>query len=117
MCDLADLRFGHGAERRQSAAQLRLAQAEQEIGLIFPRIHTLAQHSIAVAGVGESGRSGFNGRIDAAGLIDPSYNMVNDRVMAGSDIIAAERLCLLPKIAELEFLVAHHTWVRCPAGP
>src|ERR1043166_10244269 len=109
MRDLADLRFGHDAERRQSSAQLRLAQAEQEIRLIFPRIHTLAQHSVAVAEAGQSGRSRFNGHIDAAGLIDPGYNMLNDRVMAGGDIIAAECLCLLPEITELEFLVAHHT--------
>ena len=36
--------------------------------------------------------------------------------MPGGDIIAAERLGLAPEITELEFLIAHHAWVRRPAS-
>src|SRR5438477_2322243 len=42
--------------------------------------------------------------------------VVNNGIMPGGDIIAAERLGLAPGIAELEFLIAHHAWVRRPAG-
>ena len=42
--------------------------------------------------------------------------MLDDRVMAGGDVIAAERLGFVPKIAELQFLVAHHAGVRRPTG-
>src|SRR5207249_8025985 len=36
--------------------------------------------------------------------------------MPSGDVTAAERSGLAPKIAELEFLIAHHAWVRRPAG-
>src|SRR5205809_2912129 len=42
--------------------------------------------------------------------------MVNNRIMPGRDIIAAERLCFTPEVAELEFLIAHHAWVWRPAS-
>ena len=42
--------------------------------------------------------------------------MLDDRVMAGGDVIATERLRFVPKIAELQFFVAHHARVRRPAG-
>ena len=41
--------------------------------------------------------------------------MFDDRVMAGRDVIAPERLRFAPKVAELQFLVAHHTRIRRPA--
>src|SRR6476619_8609875 len=42
--------------------------------------------------------------------------MFNDRVMTCCNIIAAERCRLTPKIAELEFFIAHHARVRRPTG-
>src|SRR5215831_11680131 len=42
--------------------------------------------------------------------------MFNDRIMTCSDVIAAKRPGLAPKIAELQFFIAHHTRVRRPAG-
>ena len=42
--------------------------------------------------------------------------MLDDRVMPGGDVIAAERLGFLPKIAELQLLVAHHARIRSAAG-
>ena len=42
--------------------------------------------------------------------------MLNDRVMPSRDVVAAQRFGFAPKIAKLEFLVAHHTWIGRPAG-
>ena len=42
--------------------------------------------------------------------------MLNDRVMARGNIIAAQCPGLTPKIAKLQFFVAHHARVRRPAG-
>src|SRR5438094_3081923 len=42
--------------------------------------------------------------------------MVNNCIMSGADVIAAERPGLAPEIAELEFLIAHHAWVWRPAS-
>ena len=42
--------------------------------------------------------------------------MFDDGVVAGGDIITAERFCFVPEIAELQFLVAHHAWIRRAAG-
>ena len=69
------------------AAQLRLPQTEQEIRLVFARIDAFAQDR-------------------AIGV------MFDDRVMPGGDVIAAERLRFVPKISELELLVAHHARIR-----
>ena len=112
MRDFANLGLAHCSERRQCATQLRLAQTEQKVGLVLPWIDTLSQHSVPVAGGADPGRSRLRRRIGAAGVTDPGYNVFDDRVMAGRDVIAAERLRLLPEIAELQFLVAHHAWVR-----
>ena len=89
--DVADLRLRHPAEWSERATELRLAQAEEEIGLILARVTPFAQDR-------------------AVGVV------LDDRVMAGGDVIAAERLRLVPKIAELQLLVAHHARVRRPAG-
>src|SRR5215470_20378749 len=43
-------------------------------------------------------------------------HMLNDRIMACSDVIAAEYPGLVPEIAELKLFVAHHARVRRPAG-
>ncbi len=72
-------------------AELRLAQAEEEIGLILPRVRPFAQ----------------DGAVGA---------MLDDRVMPGRDVGAAERLGFVPKIPELQLLVAHDARIRRPAG-
>src|SRR5437588_2364781 len=38
--------------------------------------------------------------------------MLDDGVVSGRDIVTSEHLCLLPKISEFQFFVAHHTWIR-----
>src|SRR5262245_50709316 len=43
-------------------------------------------------------------------------HMLNDCIMTGSDIIAAESSGFAPKISELQFFVTHHAGVRRPAG-
>src|SRR5215831_747477 len=55
-------------------------------------------------------------RINAAPVNARGYNMFNDRIMTCRDVIAAECPGLAPKIAELQFFIAHHTRVRRPAG-
>src|SRR5438552_2619162 len=67
MCDCADLRFAHGAERRERAPQLRLTQAEKKVGLILARIDAFAQNGAVVV-------------------------MFDDRIMPRGDGIAAKRL-------------------------
>ena len=42
--------------------------------------------------------------------------MLDNRIMTRRDVIAAERCRFTPEIAELEFFVAHHAWVRRPTG-
>src|SRR5262245_18371749 len=42
--------------------------------------------------------------------------MLNDRIRTGSDVIAAEGSGFAPKIAELEFFVAHYARVWRPPG-
>ena len=42
--------------------------------------------------------------------------MLDDRVVAGCDVVAVEGARLFPKAAELEFFVTHHTGIRRPAG-
>ena len=42
--------------------------------------------------------------------------MFDDRVVSGRDVIAAERFGFAPKIAELQFLIAHHTRIWRAAG-
>ena len=70
-------------------AELRLAQAEEKIGLVFARIDAFAQE-------------------DAVAV------MLDDGVMAGRNVIAAKRFSFAPEIAELEFLVAHDAGIRRP---
>jgi len=41
--------------------------------------------------------------------------MLDDRIMASRDVVAAQRLGFTPQIAELQFLIAHHAWIwRAP---
>ena len=87
MRDLADSLLSHSAQRRERATQLRLAQTKQKVGLIFSWIDAFAKHR-------------------------PTGVMFNDRVMAGRDIIAAERLCFAPQITKLKLFIAHHTRIR-----
>src|SRR5205809_7757580 len=42
--------------------------------------------------------------------------MLDDRVMAGRDIVATQCRCFAPEIAELDLFVAHHAWIRRSAG-
>src|SRR6266480_2617242 len=89
MRDFSDLGFTHGSKRRQRAAELLLAQAEEKIGLVFARIDAFAQNrAIAV--------------------------MLDNGVMARRDEIAAKRFGFAPEITELEFLVAHDAGIRRP---
>ena len=104
MRDFANLRLGHSAQWHQRAAQLRLAQTEKKIRLILSLIDALAQH-------GDSRRPRRVAR-DRRGVA----HMLNDRVVTGRDVIAAESLRFAPEIAELEFLIAHHARVRRSAG-
>src|SRR5450432_1475631 len=71
--------------------ELRLAQAEKEIGLVLARIGALAQ----------------NGAIGV---------LLDNGVMTGRYVIAIERTRLFPKAAELEFFIAHHARVGRAAG-
>src|SRR5438874_11964582 len=41
--------------------------------------------------------------------------MLNNRVMAGTDVLAAKCRGFAPETAELQFLIAHHARVRRPA--
>ena len=91
MRDFPDLGFSHRPERRERTAQLRLTQTKEKIGLVFARIDAFAQNR-------------------------PVAVMFDDGVMSGRDVIAAERFGFTPKIAELEFFVAHHTRIRRPTG-
>src|SRR5438093_11423517 len=91
MRDFPDLGLSHCAERCERATKLRLAQAEQKIRLILARIDPFAKNR-------------------AIGV------MFNNSVVAGRDVIAAERFGLTPKIAKFEFLVAHHARIRRAAG-
>src|SRR5437899_4641505 len=119
MSDLANLRFGHSTQRRQRAAQLRLAQTKQKIGLLLPRFDSFAKDRVAVAGVVDRGRFTASiwsrGAIAATGRGHPG-SMFNNGIMAGRDVIAAECPGFAPEIAELEFLIAHHTRVRRPTS-
>ena len=90
MRDFADLRLQHLTEGGQRAPKLWLSQAEQKIRLIFARIDPFPQNSAV-------------------------RMMLDDRIMASRDIIAVERLGFAPEIAELEFFIAHHAGIRCPA--
>src|ERR1700730_5871127 len=91
MRDFSDLGFLHCSKRCQGAAPSSLAQTEKKIGLVFAWIDAFAQNRAV-------------------------FVMLDDRVMPGRDIIAAERLGFSPEIAELEFLIAHHTRIRRAAG-
>ena len=55
-------------------------------------------------------------RINAAPVSARGYNVLDDCIMTSGDVIAAECPGLAPKIAELQFFIAHHTRVRRPAG-
>src|SRR5438094_8210958 len=112
MRDLADSLLSHSAQRRERATQLRLAQTKQKVGLIFSWIDAFAKHRVAVAGIDDPARAKLDKCICTAGVTDLGYNVVNDRVMAGRDIIAAERLCFAPQITKLKFFIAHHTRIR-----
>src|SRR5437899_4084322 len=119
MSDLANLRFDHSTQRRQRAAQLRLAQTKQKIGLILPRIDSLVKNRVAVAGVVDPGRVTASiwsrGAIAATGRGHPG-SMFNNGIMTRRDVIAAERCRFAPKASELEFLIPHHTRVPQPAS-
>src|SRR6266481_5827421 len=112
MRDLANLRLGHSAQWHQCAAQLRLTQTEKEIRLILPQIDTLTQDRVTAAGGGDPGRFASDPRIHTAAVTAPGYNVLDDGVMTGRDVIAAESLRFAPEVAELEFLIAHHARVR-----
>src|SRR5438132_4112946 len=117
MSDLANLRFDHSTQRRQRAAQLRLAQTKQKIGLILAGIDSFAKNRVAVAGVVDPGR--FTASIWSRGDIAAtgrgrSGSMFNNGIMAGRDVIAADCRGFAPDVAELEFLVARHSRVRRP---
>ena len=86
MRDFADLWLRHFAERSQRTSKLRLAQTEKEIRLIFARVEALSQNCVISV-------------------------MFDDRVMPRCDVIATQSRCFAPKVAKLELLVAHHTWV------
>ena len=89
--DAADLLLGQGSEREEGAGKLNSAQAEEEVGLVLLGIKALAQDGRALRRV------------------------LHDRIMAGRDISGSERGRLVPEIAELQLLVAHHAGVRGPA--
>ena len=89
--DGADLRFGHAAERGESAAELLLAEAEKKIRLVFAVVAAFAQD--AAVGV-----------------------MFDNGVVAGGDVFRAEGGGLGPEVAELEQFVAHHAGIRGAAG-
>src|SRR5205809_4784625 len=103
MRDFANLRLGHSAQWHQRAARLRLAQTEKEIRLILSLIDALAQH-------GEC-RCGALAALHTMRRRRRSH-MLNNRVVTGRDVIAAESLRLAPEVAELELLIAHHARVR-----
>src|SRR5215831_6934071 len=92
MCNLADLLLLHFAEWHQRPPELRLPQAKQKIRLIFARIDALAKNRTIIV-------------------------MLDDRVMTGRDVIAAQCCSLTPEVSELDLLVAHHTRIRRPASP
>src|SRR5438552_11257031 len=104
MRDLTNLRFRHFAQRRERAPKLWLPQTKQKVRLIFARIDSFTKHGVwSRCALAASGR----GRPDS---------MLDNRVMTRGDVIAAERFGLTPEIAELEFLVAHHAWIRRSTG-
>src|SRR5205807_9198913 len=112
--DLRNLRFDESTQRSQSPTQLRLAQTKQKIGRILAGIDSFAKNRVAVAGVVDPGRVTASiwsrGPIAATGRGRPG-SMFNNGIMAGRDVIAAECPGFAPEIAELEFLIAHHTRV------
>src|ERR1043166_8768480 len=116
MRDLANLGLGHFAQRPEGALQPRLALAKQKIRLVFAWIDTFAKHRIAVAWGVDPSRFRRDLRVDMAAVIARGYNLLNNRVVSGGDVIAVERLRLTPEITKLDFLIAHHAWVWCPAG-
>src|SRR5581483_7131536 len=75
----------------ERSSKLRLAQTEKEIRLILAQVEAFSQN--CVIGV-----------------------MFNDCVMPRCNVVATQGRCFAPKIAELELFVAHHTWIRRPAG-
>src|ERR1700736_5766349 len=91
MRDFPDLRFLHGSKRCQGATKLWLAQTEKEVRLVFAWIDAFAQNRAILM-------------------------VFDDRVMPGGDVIATERFGFLPKIAELQFLIAHYARIRRPTG-
>src|SRR5437899_8995783 len=97
MSDFSDLLLRHDPERSQGATQLGLTQAEQKIRLVFPWIDPFAQDRT----------------ITACGRF---FHVFDDRVMTRRNEIAPERLRFIPEIAELEFFIAHHAWVRRATG-
>src|ERR1043166_3085281 len=116
MRDLANLGLGHFAQRHEGALQLRLAQAKQKIRLVFAWIDTFAKHRIAVALGVDPSRFRRDLRVDMAAVIARGYNLPNNRVLSDGDRLFRERLRLTPEITKLDFLIAHHAWVWCPAG-
>ncbi len=68
-----------------------LAQAEEEIRLIFARVAALAQNGA-------------------------SPEMLNDRVVSGGDVVRSQGGGLAPQIAKFEQFVAHHAGIRRATG-
>src|SRR5438067_2423988 len=75
----------------------------------------LALYGVAVLEVGDPGRVVLDRRANPAGIADPGYNVLDDCIVARSDLIAPQRPRFTPKTAELQFLIAHHARVRRPA--
>ena len=88
----AHLGLGHRAERKKRAAQLKLAEREQKVRLIL-------------GGVGSAQQ------MEAAARV-----ALDTGIVAGRDVIRAERRGALAQAIELDLAIAHHARVRRAAG-
>jgi len=87
-----DLFLGKGSKREEGAPELFSAQAEEEVGLIFFRIKSLAQNGSLV------------------------FGMLHRGVMTGGDELSAKGGGFVPEVAEFQFLVAHDAGVGRASG-
>ena len=103
----SNLGLSHSTKRRKGAQELRLPQAEQKVRLILSWIDSLAKHGESRCGAVAAFPFTRRGR---------RVYVLDDRIVAGRDVITAKRCGFTPKVSKLQLLIAHHARIWSPAG-